>query len=272
MNRGRKFSPRGNKNPKSGTPDYDLKKLNKRTRENPSDKPERLNKVIANSGICSRREADQLILDGKIKVNGKVVTELGLKITPSDKVFYNNKLLRKEKLVYVLLNKPKDFITTTKDEKDRKTVMQLVRKACEERIYPVGRLDRNTTGILLFTNDGELAKRLTHPSHKVKKVYQVELDKAITEDDFNKILSGVELEDGLAQVDDLAILTPDKRVLGIEIHSGKNRIVRRIFESLNYDVIKLDRAVFAGLDKKDLPRGKWRFLTEKELIQLKMIK
>lgn len=272
MNRGRKFFSRDNKNPKSGTPDYDPKKVNRRGSEKPADKPERLNKVIANSGICSRREADQLILDGKIKVNGKVVTELGLKIMPSDKVYYNNKLLRKEKLVYVLLNKPKDFITTTKDEKDRKTVMQLVRKACEERIYPVGRLDRNTTGILLFTNDGALAKRLTHPSHNVKKIYQVELDKAITEDDFNKIVSGVELEDGLAQVDDLAVLSPDKRALGIEIHSGKNRIVRRIFESLNYEVTKLDRVVFAGLDKKDLPRGKWRFLTEKELIQLKMIK
>lgn len=272
MKRGRKGFSKSNKKNISKTPDYDLKKVQARTGKAPAPEAVRLNKAIANSGICSRREADQLIAEGKIKVNGTVVTELGYKVNPSDKVYFNNQLLQKERLVYVLLNKPKDFITTTKDEKSRKTVMQLVARACEERIYPVGRLDRNTTGLLLLTNDGELAKRLTHPSHKVKKIYQAELDKPLSEDDFNSIVSGIELEDGVAAVDDLAVLTPDKRTVGLEIHSGKNRIVRRIFEALRYDVIKLDRVVFAGLTKRDLPRGKWRYISEKELIQLKMIK
>ncbi len=266
------ISPREQKRDTANTPNYDLKKINERTGKAPSNEPIRLNRAIANSGICSRREADQLIQEGKIKVNGKIVTELGFKVQPSDKVFYNGKLLQRERMVYVLLNKPKDFITTTKDEKGRKTVMSLVSKACEERIYPVGRLDRNTTGLLLFTNDGELAKKLTHPSHKVRKIYQLELDKPIEEEDFNKILSGVELEDGVTEVDDLAVISPDRKTLGIEIHSGKNRVVRRIFEAVGYEVVKLDRAVFAGLNKKDLPRGKWRFVTERELLQLKRIK
>lgn len=266
------ISPRKQKRDTANTPDYDLKKINERAGKASSNEPIRLNRAIANSGICSRREADQLILEGKIKVNGKIVTELGFKVQSSDKVFYNGKLLQRERMVYVLLNKPKDFITTTKDEKGRKTVMSLVSKACEERIYPVGRLDRNTTGLLLFTNDGELAKKLTHPSHKVRKIYQLELDKPIEEEDFNKILSGVELEDGVTEVDDLAVISPDRKTLGIEIHSGKNRVVRRIFEAVGYEVVKLDRAVFAGLNKKDLPRGKWRFVTERELLQLKRIK
>lgn len=270
----KKFSgvPRKEKRETADTPDYDFKKINERTGKTPSTELIRLNRAIANSGVCSRREADQLIQDGKIKVNGKVVTELGYKVQSSDKVYYNGKLLQRERMVYVLLNKPKDFITTTKDEKGRKTVMSLVSKACEERIYPVGRLDRNTTGLLIFTNDGELAKRLTHPSHKVKKIYQLELDKPIEEEDFNKIVSGVELEDGVTEVDDLAVVSPDRKTLGIEIHSGKNRVVRRIFETVGYEVVKLDRTVFADLTKKDLPRGKWRFITERELLQLKRIK
>ncbi len=229
----------------------------------------RLNKFIANAGICSRREADELILSGAIRVNGKVVTEMGFKVKPDDVIKYEDKLLKREHLVYLLLNKPKDFITTMDDPQERKTVMQLVKNACKERIYPVGRLDRNTTGLLLLTNDGELAKKLSHPSHQVKKVYQVDLNKPLTDDDFEKILQGVELEDGKATVDELAILSSDGITIGLSIHIGKNRIVRRIFEHLGYDVVKLDRVMYAGLTKKDLPRGKWRFLTEKEVLGLK---
>jgi len=232
----------------------------------------RLNRYVANAGVCSRREADKLIEAGEISVNGKVVTEMGLQVKTTDQVKHKSKLLSREKYVYVLLNKPKDFITTTKDPEQRKTVMELVKKACSERIFPIGRLDRTTTGLLLFTNDGELAKKLTHPSHKIKKVYQVELDKPITKTDFEAIQNGLKLEDGLATVDDLALISADNKTLGIEIHIGRNRIVRRIFEHLGYDVVKLDRAVFAGLNKKDLTRGKWRFLSEKELILLKRIK
>ena len=238
----------------------------------PESQEVRLNKYIARSGVCSRREADTLIQQGKIKVNKKIVTELGYKVKPGDRVYYDNKLLKKEKLVYVLLNKPRDFITTTKDTHDRKTVMQLVANACEERIYPVGRLDRNTTGVLLLTNDGELSKKLTHPSHKVSKVYQVELDKPLQEEDLEKIKKGIMLEDGEIKVDDIATLGPDTRFLGIEIHSGRNRIVRRIFETLGYDVVKLDRVMFAGLTKKNLPRGKWRHLQQKEIVRLKYFK
>jgi len=236
-----------------------------------AEKPDemRLNRYIAKSGICSRREADALIEQGLVKVNGKPVTELGFKVKMTDTVKVKGKLIKPEKFVYVLLNKPKDFITTTDDPFDRKTVMQLVASACEERIYPVGRLDRNTTGLLLFTNDGELAEKLAHPSGNVKKVYQVDLDKPLTNEDFQKIVDGVELEDGKAYVDDLAIVSPDRRSVGIEIHIGKNRIVRRIFESLGYQVVKLDRVMYAGLTKKDLPRGKWRRLTEQEVIRLK---
>jgi 23S rRNA pseudouridine2605 synthase len=232
----------------------------------------RLNKYIAQSGVCSRREADTLIENGKIRVNDKVITEMGYQVQPGDQVYYDKKLLSKEKLVYVLLNKPKDFITTTDDPQERKTVMNLVATACEERIYPVGRLDRNTTGLLLLTNDGELSKKLTHPSHEISKVYQVELDMPLSNKHFESIQEGIELEDGLIQIDDIAVLDNTGRNLGIEIHSGKNRIVRRIFESLGYDVTKLDRVMFAGLTKKDLPRGKWRYLSEKEIIRLKYLK
>ncbi len=232
----------------------------------------RLNRYIANAGVCSRRDADKLIANGEIKVNNVVVTELGFKVNLSDKVVYGKQVLKREKMVYVLLNKPKDFITTTDDPENRKTVMQLVSQACDERIYPVGRLDRNTTGLLLLTNDGDLTKKLSHPSHKVKKVYQAELDKPIQEEDFIKIQEGLTLEDGPVQVNKLAIVSPDAKVLGLEIHVGRNRIVRRIFEHLGYEVIKLDRVVYAGLDKLNLPRGRWRYLTEKELVGLKHMK
>lgn len=229
----------------------------------------RLNRYIAKSGICSRREADTLIEQGLVKVNGKLVTELGSKVKKGDTVKVEDKPIRPEKYIYVLLNKPKDFITTTDDPQERKTVMQLVATACEERIYPVGRLDRNTTGLLLFTNDGELAERLAHPSGNVKKVYQVDLDKPLTKEDFQKIVNGIELEDGLALVDDLAMASPDGQAVGIEIHIGKNRIVRRIFEALDYKVVRLDRVMYAGLTKKDIPRGKWRRLNDKEIVRLK---
>jgi len=233
----------------------------------------RLNKFIADAGICSRREADKLIENGEILINGKVVTELGTKVLPGDEVVYHGKKLRGEKLRYLLLNKPKDFITTSDDPQNRRTVMNLVEKACPERIYSVGRLDRNTTGLLLFTNDGELTTRLTHPKYGVKKLYHVVLDKPLLKNDLLRIMEGVELEDGKIKPDSINWVTDemDKRHVGIELHSGKNRIVRRIFEHVGYEVVRLDRVIFAGLTKKDLPRGKWRFLQEKEINILKMI-
>ena len=235
----------------------------------------RLNKYIAHAGICSRREADELIAAGSVKVNGKVVTEMGYQVMPGDEVQYGGEKLRSEKLRYFLLNKPKGFITTTDDPQERRTVMMLMDGCCAERIYPVGRLDRATTGLLLFTNDGELAKRLTHPSTQVYKIYQVELNKPVTKEDMKKLLEGIELEDGPMHVDDIQYAavgkTIDKRVVGVELHSGRNRIVRRLFEALGYEVHKLDRTTFAGLTKKDLPRGRWRELTEKEVGFLKMI-
>jgi 23S rRNA pseudouridine2605 synthase len=235
--------------------------------------PMRLNKYIANAGICSRREADELISSGAVTVNGKVVTEMGVKVLPSDVISYGGQTLKNEKNVYLLLNKPKDFITTSDDPYNRKTVMSLVQKACKERIYPVGRLDRMTTGLLLFTNDGEIAKKLTHPKHGIKKIYHVELDKSLSKSDMMKITEGVELEDGLATVDLITYVGEgaDKKSLGMELHSGKNRVVRRIFEHLGYNVVKLDRVYFAGLTKKDLPRGRHRFLTEAEINMLKII-
>jgi len=229
----------------------------------------RLNRYIANAGICSRREADALIAAGEIRVNGEVVTEMGYKVQPTDTVQYGKTNLNREKSVYVLLNKPKDFLTTTDDPEGRRTVMELVANASKERIFPVGRLDRNTTGLLLFTNDGEVAQRLSHPSHKNKKIYQVELSQPLTEDDLRKISAGIELEDGKAEVDDVAVVAGNAHFVGIEIHIGRNRIVRRIFEHLGYDVVALDRVQYAGLTKKDLPRGKWRFLSEQEVIRLK---
>ena len=229
----------------------------------------RLNRYIANSGVCSRREADELIAQGDIFVNGKVVTEMGYKVKEGDTVKYGTKVLNPERFVYVLLNKPKDYITTTEDPEERKTVMELVADAGNFRMYPVGRLDRNTTGLLLLTNDGELADKLTHPSNSIRKIYQVELDKPITDEHFGAIKKGIDLEDGPIKPDALSIVTPDAYVIGIEIHSGRNRIVRRIFESLGYEVTKLDRTTYAGLTKKELPRGKWRFLDPKEVVKLK---
>ncbi|MFD2572817.1 pseudouridine synthase [Spirosoma soli] len=229
----------------------------------------RLNRYIANSGVCSRREADELIARGDISVNGKIVTEMGYKVKEGDTVKYGTKVLNPERFVYVLLNKPKDYITTTDDPNERRTVMELVADAGNFRMYPVGRLDRNTTGLLLLTNDGELADKLTHPSHNIRKIYQVELDKPITDEHFEAIQKGIELEDGPIKPDALSIVTPDAHVIGIEIHSGRNRIVRRIFENFGYEVTKLDRTTYAGLTKKDLPRGKWRFLDPKEVVKLK---
>ncbi|MBR3550888.1 MAG: pseudouridine synthase [Bacteroidales bacterium] len=234
--------------------------------------PIRLNKYIANAGICSRREADVLIATGAITVNGEVVTEMGHKVMPTDEVRYGDKILQREKPVYVLLNKPKDYITTTDDERGRANVMELVRDACEERIYPVGRLDRDTTGLLLFTNDGDLTKKLTHPSSEIEKTYDVELDKPFASVDMDLLRdNGVELHDGKIKPDEVEYVGEGKKEVGITIHSGKNRIVRRIFESLGYEVVKLDRVVFAGLTKKDLPRGRWRFLTKNEISFLKML-
>ncbi|MCZ2473459.1 pseudouridine synthase [Aquirufa ecclesiirivi] len=231
----------------------------------------RLNRYIANAGICSRRDADKLIEAGEIKVNNKVITEMGYQVQPTDIVKYGNRKLNREKPVYVLLNKPKDFLTTTEDPNDRKTVMELVKNAGDARIYPVGRLDRNTTGLILLTNDGELADKLTHPSNEIEKIYQAELDKPLTDEDLEKIKAGLTLEDGEIKVDDIAKVTPDGYVVGVKIHSGKNRIVRRIFEHVGYEVTKLDRTTFAGLNKKDLPRGNWRYLSERELVKLKYL-
>ena len=232
----------------------------------------RLNRYIANAGVCSRREADELIAAGAVSVNGKVITEMGYRLEVGDKVNYGGETLKKEKHVYVLLNKPKDFITTSDDPGNRKTVFDLVKKACKERIYPVGRLDRNTTGLLLLTNDGELTKKLTHPKHGVRKVYHVTLDKPVTKSDLDKLANeGAELTDGPVMPDVVSYVGDNKKEVGIELHSGRNRVVRRIFESLGYEVIKLDRVVFAGLTKKDLPRGDYRMLTEKEVSFLKML-
>lgn len=233
----------------------------------------RLNKYIASAGICSRREADVLIEKGLVRVNGKIVKELGTKISPDDIVQYDNQTLKSEKKYYVLLNKPKGYLTTTDDPFDRETVMFLVKNACKERIYPVGRLDKNTTGLLLLTNDGDMAKKLTHPKHKVDKVYHVNLDKNFTKADLVKVADGITLDDGFIQVDKIAYVkgAESKKEIGVEIHSGRNRIIRRIFESLGYRVLKLDRVVFAGITKKDVPRGKWRHLTDKEISFLKMI-
>lgn len=231
----------------------------------------RLNKYLSNAGVASRREADNLILSGAVKVNGVVVNQLGAKINPNDKISYGDESVKSERKVYLLLNKPKDYITTMDDPQERRTVMELLKGACRERIYSVGRLDRNTTGLLLFTNDGELTTKLTHPKFGIKKVYHVTLNKGLKTDDFKSMIEGVELEDGIIKADDLAFVGEGKKEIGIEIHSGRNRIVRRLFEHLGYDVIKLDRVSFAGLSKKDLPRGKYRFLTAKEVSFLKMI-
>ena len=233
--------------------------------------PLRLNKFLSNAGICSRREADNYIEAGLVTVNGVVVTELGTKVTPNDDVRFNNERINPERKVYVLLNKPKDCVTTVDDPQERKTVMHCVKDACKERIYPVGRLDRNTTGVLLLTNDGDMASKLTHPKYLKKKVYHVHCDKNVTKADLDQIAAGITLDDGEIRADAISYASEtDKKQVGIEIHSGKNRIVRRIFESLGYKVTKLDRVYFAGLTKKGLKRGDWRFLTEMEVNMLRM--
>ena len=235
------------------------------------DAPIRLNKFLANAGVCSRREADEFITAGVVSVNGEVVTELGTKVKRSDEIKFHDQPINIEKKVYVLLNKPKDYVTTSDDPQNRKTVMDLVSGACRERIYPVGRLDRNTTGVLLLTNDGDLASKLTHPKFLKKKIYHVYTDKNVTAADMRQIAEGITLEDGEIHADAIDYASPtDKKQVGIEIHSGKNRIVRRIFESLGYRVVKLDRVFFAGLTKKNLRRGDWRFLTEQEVNMLRM--
>lgn len=233
--------------------------------------PIRLNKFLANAGVCSRREADTFIQAGVVKVNGEVVTELGTKITRQDMVMFHDQPVHIESKIYILLNKPKNCMTTVTDPQNRRTVMDLVKNACHERIYPVGRLDRNTTGVLLLTNDGNLASKLTHPSFKKKKIYHVWLDKEVTIEDMEKLANGLELEDGEIHADAISYASEeDKKQVGIEIHSGRNRIVRRMFESLGYHVTKLDRVYFAGLTKKNLGRGKWRYLNEQEVNTLRM--
>ena len=233
----------------------------------------RLNKYLADCGVCSRREADDLIKAGCVTVNGEVVTTMGYRVKTTDKVMYGGQTLNREKLRYILLNKPKGYITTADDPEGRTTVMELVRDACPERIFPVGRLDKNTTGLLLLTNDGELAKKLTHPSSEVSKLYHVVLDKPLTRNDMLRIADGIELDDGLISPDEIAYDADDetKKSIGIRLHSGRNRIVRRIFEHLGYDIVKLDRVMFAGLDKYKLPRGEWRFLSDQEVASLKRL-
>ncbi len=235
--------------------------------ETTADNRIRLNRYIANAGICSRREADKLIEEGVVEINGKTVTELGTKVLTSDKVRVHGKAIEGEKKRYLLLNKPKDYITTMDDPQGRKTVLDLVGKACEERIYPVGRLDRATTGLLLFTNDGEMTKKLTHPSSNIKKVYQVSLDKNVTQNHLFELVEGVELEDGVVGADKVQYARDgqEKSQITIELHSGKNRVIRRMMEHLGYKVIRLDRITFAGLTKKDIPRARFRFLSEKEI-------
>jgi 23S rRNA pseudouridine2605 synthase len=231
----------------------------------------RLNKYLANNGICSRREADNLITAGLVTINGEVVTQLGTKVKPGDEVKFNGDRIKHEKKVYILMNKPKDYVTTTDDPQARKTVIDLLKNSVKERVYPVGRLDRQTSGVLLLTNDGDLTTRLTHPKYNKKKIYQVTLDKNFKKQDLVEIIHGVPLEDGYIKADAIDFVDPkDKKLVGIEIHSGRNHIVRRIFEHFDYKVVKLDRVYFAGLTKKGLERGSWRHLNEQEIAMLKM--
>lgn len=245
-------------------------KFKKKTEIIEKPEPIRLNKYIAASGICSRRDADELIKKGRVKLDGKVVTEMGIKVELSAEVFVNNKLIKPEKKVYILINKPKDYISTVDDPHAEKTVIDLIRNATKERVYPVGRLDRNTTGVLLLTNDGDLTKKLTHPSSNKKKIYHISVNKAVIRADLDRIAEGFELDDGFIKADAVNYVEGNKKEIGIELHSGRNRIVRRMFEHLGYRIVKLDRVYFAGLTKKKVPRGKWRFLEEKEISMLKM--
>ncbi len=276
----KKFGPRGEEK-KWEKPSVYFKRKREDSNKKKSQEEEssggliRLNRYLANAGLCSRREADKMIENGLVSVNGEIITRLGTKINLKDVVKYGGETLRSERNVYILMNKPKDYITTVKDTHDRKTVMEIVKNACKERIYPVGRLDRNTTGVLLLTNDGELTRKLTHPKFGARKIYHVETDKNVTHQDLKKLTEGITLEeDGVVKADEAnyAGENLDKNQVGVVLHSGKNRVVRRMFESLGYQVTRLDRVSFAGLTKKDLPRGRWRFLSEKEIGFLKMIK
>ena len=231
----------------------------------------RLNKWISHAGICSRRQADSLIQSGKISVNGQVVTTLGFQVKSTDTVTFSNNILKPDRKVYLLFNKPKNCLTTLYDPEGRKTIMDFLKGACSERLYPVGRLDRNTTGLLLLTNDGALAQKLAHPSYEVKKIYQVELATPLSEKHLASIKDGIKLKDGIAKVDEVVILPGDGSHIGLQIHTGKNRIIRRLFDYLGYQIITLDRTLYANLTKKDLPRGKWRFLSQKEINHLKYI-
>jgi 23S rRNA pseudouridine2605 synthase len=252
---------------------YDIKQPVYHFDEEVEKGPVRLNKYIANTGLCSRREADEYIQAGLISVNGQLITELGSKIQPTDEVMYKEKKLLQERKVYILLNKPKDFVTSVDDPHAKQTVMELVKGACSERIYPVGRLDRMTTGVLLLTNDGELTKKLTHPTSNIRKIYQIFLDKNLKPEDMQVLTEGVTLSDGVVKVDGISYINEEENnLIGIEIHSGRNRVIRRLFEHLGYKVIKLDRIFFAGLTKKGLTRGKWRYLAPKEVGFLKMLK
>lgn len=275
--RGQTVKPPTGKTPVTGN----KQEANARVKETTSTKPQNaskpvteampLNKYIAHCGICSRRDAVALITNGKVTVNKTVITEPGFKVSNADDIIYNNKKVFVTKnLVYILLNKPKDYITTSDDPQGRKTVVQLIATATKERVYPIGRLDRNTSGVLLMTNDGELTQKLSHPSYEITKIYEAKLDKPLTKADFDKILKGLKLEDGEIHVDSLAYAdSKDKSIIGIELHSGRNRIVRRIFEFLGYDVKALDRVMFANLTKKNVERGRWRYLSEKEIRLLK---
>lgn len=269
--RRRNYLNAGKKDPDIKPAGINMKKEHSSKLKNKPSELIRLNKYIANSGLCSRREADEFIKQGLVTVNGKVVSELGTKVSEKDVIKFKGKLLMKERKVYVLLNKPKDYITTTDDPYAKKIVFDLLKYACKERIYPVGRLDRMTTGVLLLTNDGDLTKKLTHPKFNKKKIYHISLDKNLKKTDMVKISEGIDLEDGFISADAIAYVDPnDKKQIGLEIHSGRNRIIRRVFEHLGYRIVKLDRVYFAGLTKKGLQRGKWRYLTEKEITMLKM--
>lgn len=266
---GRNSNPQGKKQFKK---DFRKPKSNKPTEKKTENTGIRLNKFISNSGICSRREADTYIEHGSVSVNGKLVTEMGYKVQPTDEVRFDGTLISMEQKRYVLLNKPKNYITTMEDDRGRKTVMELVGNATKERIYPVGRLDRNTTGLLLFTNDGELAKKLTHPKHNVRKLYHASLDKKLSIADLEKLRGDVIIEGRKVFIDAVSYVEGERKTeVGIEIHSGRNRIVRKIFEHFGYTVIKLDRVIFAGLTKKNLPRGRWRELTQQEINTLQML-
>jgi len=238
--------------------------------EAPLSESMRLNRFIANSGICSRREADTYIAAGVVKINGKIVTALGTKVNAGDKVEFEGRIIRSEAKIYIALNKPKSVISAVSSDRGERTVIDIVRNCCSERLYPVGRLDKNTTGVLLLTNDGDMTKRLTHPSGNVKKLYHASLDKSLKIEDMQKLADGIVLEDGAVKADEISYIDGNKREIGVQMHSGKNRIVRRMFEHLGYEVKNLDRVLFAGITKKNIPRGKWRFLTSKEIDFLKM--